>query len=131
MATVSVAPRARREQAPAVPVRHGTCGLHLTIGGTRYRLRPITPPAGIKAIWTLRKAEAGADRPATYQVSVPRGLPASCTCPDFAINGAVCKHLGALRALGLIPGRKPRPAAARRSHARSLDHAARAEGGAR
>jgi hypothetical protein len=32
----------------------------------------------------------------------------------------VCKHVGALKALGLIPGRKARPAAARRSHARRL-----------
>ncbi len=35
----------------------------------------------------------------------------------------MCKHIGALKALGLIPGRKARPAAARRSHARRLAEA--------
>ena len=55
-----------------------------------------------------------------YQVAIAKGAQPACTCPDFTINGAVCKHVGSLKALGLIPGRKARPAAARRSHARRL-----------
>jgi hypothetical protein len=66
----------------------------------------------------LRKQSA--ESSAVYQVAVEKGQQPACTCPDFEINGAVCKHIGALRALGLIPGRKARPAAARRSHARRL-----------
>lgn len=121
MSTVASAPRARRSQAPpatAVPVRHGKCSLHLSIGGTRYRLQPISPPAGFKALWSLHKQSA--ESSPVYQVAVEKGRQPACTCPDFTINGAVCKHVGALRALGLIPGRKARPAAARRSHARRL-----------
>jgi SWIM zinc finger len=121
MSTVASPPCARRDQAPAAPVRHGKCGLHLSIGGTRYRLQPITPPPGFKAVWTLRKIAA--DQSATYQVAVEKGQQPGCTCPDHEFNGAVCKHIGALMALGLIPGRKARTAAARRSHARSVAEA--------
>jgi len=122
MATVASAPRARRAPAqpaaPAPPVRHGTCGLILTIGGTRYQLRPITPPAGFKIVWSLHKRADHAE--AIYQVAVEKGQPPACTCPDCETRGSVCKHIGALKALGLIPGRKARPAAARRAHARRL-----------
>ncbi|MDE2100042.1 MAG: SWIM zinc finger family protein [Patescibacteria group bacterium] len=118
MSTVASPPRARRDQAPAAPARHGKCSLRLSIGGTEYRLTPLTPPAGYKVVWSLRKLDP--TRSAIYQVAVERGQQPGCTCPDFEINGAVCKHVGALKALGLIPGRKARPAAARRSHARRL-----------
>ena len=122
MSIVASAPRARRsESAPAAPVRHGKCGLELSIGSTRYRVRPLTPPAGFKVIWSLRKQSP--ETSAVYQVAVERGQQPACTCPDSSISGAVCKHIGALQALGLIPGRKARPAAARRSHARSLAEA--------
>ena len=116
MASVSAPARSRPASAPAATVRHGKCSLHLSIGGTHYRLTPLAPPAGFRAVWSLHKQSD--DRPAIYQVAVEKGQQPACTCPDFEINGAVCKHIGALRALGLIPGRKPRPAAARRSPAR-------------
>ena len=132
MASVSAPARPRPASAPPAPpaaVRHGKCGLHLSIGGTRYRLHPLTPPAGFKVVWSLRKQAA--DHSATYQVAVEKGQPPACTCPDHEINGAVCKHIGALKALGLIPGRKARPAAARRAHARRLaERARRAPAGA-
>ena len=121
MASVSAPARPRPASAPPAPaatVRHGKCSLHLSIGGTRYRLHPLTPPPGFKAVWSLRKQAV--DSSAVYQVAVEKGQPPACTCPDHEINGAVCKHIGALKALGLIPGRKARPAAARRSHARRL-----------
>jgi SWIM zinc finger len=121
MSTVAERPRARRASAPpapAVPIRHGRCSLHLSIGGTCYRLHPLTPPAGFKLVWSLHK-QAETDS-AVYQVAIEKGRQPACSCPDFTINGAVCKHVGALKALGLIPGRKARPAAARRSHARRL-----------
>ena len=121
MSTVSAPARRRPASAPpapSIPVRHGKCSLHLSIGGTLYRLHPITPPPGFRAVWSLRKQSP--ESSAVYQVAVEKGRQPACTCPDFEINGAVCKHLGALRALGLIPGRKARPAAARRSHARRL-----------
>ena len=58
MSTVSAPARRRRASAPPAPaatVRHGKCSLHLSIGGTRYRLHPITPPPGFQALWSLRK----------------------------------------------------------------------------
>ena len=73
-------------------------------------------------MWTLRKLSA--DHSATYQVAQAKGEPPACTCPDCEFNGAICKHIGALKALGLIPGRKARPAAARRAHARRLAESA-------
>ena len=112
MASVSAPARPRPASAPPAPtatVRHGKCSLHLSIGGTRYRLTPLTPPAGFKALWSLHKQAPEAS--AVYQVAVEKGQQPACTCPDFEINGAVCKHVGALKALGLIPGRKARPAA--------------------
>ena len=121
MSTVSAPVRPRPASAPPAPaatIRHGKCSLHLSIGGTHYRLHPITPPPGFKAVWSLHKQAP--DSSAVYQVAVEKGRPPACTCPDHEINGAVCKHIGALMALGLIPGRKARPAAARRSHARRL-----------
>jgi hypothetical protein len=131
MSTVAERPRARRAPAPpapSIPVRHGKCSLHLSIGGTRYRLHPITPPPGFRALWSLRKQSA--ESSAVYQVAIEKGQAPACTCPDFEVNGAVCKHIGALKALGLIPGRKARPAAARRSHARRLAEPAPAPAGA-
>ena len=77
----------------------------LRIGGTDYRLRPITtPPPGMK-VWVLRLLD-GARAGATYSVAIGQGS-VGCTCPDHEINGATCKHIMSLRALGLIPkGRK-------------------------
>jgi hypothetical protein len=124
MASVSAPARPRPASAPPAPpatVRHGKCRLELAIGGTSYRLTPLVPPPGFKVVWSLRKQSAEAT--AVYQVAVEKGRPPACTCPDCEINGAVCKHIGALKALGLIPGRKARPAAARRSHARRLAEA--------
>src|ERR1700757_1385387 len=98
MSTVASVPRARRDQAPAAPVRHGKCSLRLSIGGTEYRLIPLTPPPGFKVVWSLRKQAT--DASAVYQVAVEKGQQAACTCPDCAISGAICKHIGALKALG-------------------------------
>ncbi len=113
MSTVSAPARPRKARAPrpapapspspAGPVeRHGVCRLTLRIGGTEYRLRsfPPAPGSGLRAIWTLRKTEG--PQPVAYAVASD-GIEAHCTCPDHEIHGAVCKHIGALAALRLIP----------------------------
>lgn len=83
------------------PVRHGTCRLHLTIGATCYTLRPVPgQPRGMR-VFTLRSL-TGERAGATYSVAVVDGT-AGCTCPDHEVNGAVCKHVAALRAIGFIP----------------------------
>ena len=82
------------------PARHGTCRLRLEIGGTRYSLRPAPAPPRARA-WTI-KALDGPRAGTPYAVaSVRRSV--SCTCPDHRVNGAICKHVMSLRALGLIP----------------------------
>lgn len=91
MATVS-APRAN---VIARPARHGTCRLQLSINSTVYTL---IPPHGAVTAWQLKKRAKPRSR---YSCSVAAGLPA-CTCPDFNHRGVICKHLGALRACGIL-----------------------------
>lgn len=119
MATVSPARPARREPAPAPPVRSGTCRLTLQIGETDYTVRPMPAPPGFRVVWVLRKQDP--HHSAAYSVVHQKGHGPDCSCPDRQINGAQCKHIRALAALGLIPAlkgtrpRKPkttRPAAA-------------------
>jgi len=90
------------------PVRHGLARLTLRIGGTDYRLRPSpVPPPGFLAVWTLRNL--GPERAgAVYSVAQFKGEGPGCTCPDHEHNGAICKHIMALRALGLLPKPKER-----------------------
>ena len=92
--------------------RHGKCSLRLSIGGTGYKLRPASPPAGLAVIWTLVKIQSDrADGPRAYAVASD-GRDVRCTCPDHTINGARCKHIGALVALRLIVLPAPPPVAA-------------------
>ncbi len=104
----TVADRARPVAAPPPPVRHGIARLTLRIGGMDYRLRPMPAPAGFRAVWVLRKLDPNGPA-VSYSVAQAKGQPAACTCPDHELNGATCKHIMALSALGLIP----RPKAAR------------------
>ncbi len=88
-------------EPPSVPVRHGVCRLHVTIGATCYALRPIPgQPRGMKvfALRSLTGERAGK----VYNVAVVDRT-AGCTCPDSEINGATCKHVMALRAIGFLP----------------------------
>ena len=84
MSTVAAPPPRRRASAPPAPaatVRHGKCSLHLSIGGTRYRLHPITPPPGFRAVWSLRKQSP--ESSAVYQVAVEKGQAARLHVPRF------------------------------------------------
>lgn len=117
-----------RPAAPAgPPERHGKCSLRLSIGGAAYKLRPVPPPPGLAVVWTLAKIEPDTlDAPRGYAVASD-GIEIKCTCPDHSINGARCKHIGALVALRLIPA--PAPAApARPAGPAAPSPAAQAEG---
>jgi hypothetical protein len=107
-----VSDTARPVGAYPPPVRHGLCRLTLRIKGIDYRLRPMPAPPGFRAVWVLRKLDPHSVA-ASYSVAAPSGgKPAGCTCPDHEINGAICKHILALSAVGLIPKPKvpkPRP----------------------
>ena len=97
----TVAPEVRGAQpAPTPPVRHGTCRLIVVIDGTEYRL--TRSPAARNA-WNLRK-RSGPRAGATYCVLTHKNV-ITFTCPDSTMNGAVCKHVRALKALGLVSKR--------------------------
>jgi hypothetical protein len=100
----SVAVTAPPVEQPAVfgpPVRHGKCRLILIIGGTSYSLRPIPQQPRGYLVWSLRVLDG--DRAGkNYCVAIAK-REAGCTCPDMETNGAVCKHVAAMRALGFLP----------------------------
>jgi hypothetical protein len=81
--------------------------LWLTISGIRYKLHsyPPAPGTGLVVIWGLRKIDHDRAEPVAYAVASD-GREVKCTCPDHTINGAVCKHIGALVALRLVPAAK-------------------------
>ena len=89
--------------APIVkpPVRHGTCRLQITIGGTSYSLRPI--PCAAARRHRLGAPRSRRPRAGTRYSVASVNREAGCTCPDHETNGATCKHVMALRAIGLIP----------------------------
>ncbi len=82
-------------------VRKGTCSLILVIEGRRYRITPGEPTCRGSKIWRLR-ACPGQQRAGTmYSVCSFRSH-VDCTCPDSTVNFAVCKHIRALQALGMV-----------------------------
>ena len=104
----TVAPEVRGAQpAPTPPVRHGTCRLIVVIDGTEYRLSR-SPSA--RAAWHLKRL-AEPRKGAIYCVLTHNRV-VTCTCPDSISNGAVCKHVRALKALGLV-ARRATPEAVR------------------
>jgi hypothetical protein len=91
------------ESAPSPATRHGICRLTLRIGGMDYTLRPMPAPPGFTAVWALRKRDPHGPT-VSYAVAAHIGDPnPGCTCPDHEYNKVSCKHIMALRALGLIP----------------------------
>jgi hypothetical protein len=83
------------------PARHGVCRLRLQIGGTNYALWPVKGQPRGMVVWSLRSIDGPRAGTRYCVASVHRE--AGCTCPDHEINGAMCKHLLALKAIGLIP----------------------------
>jgi SWIM zinc finger len=102
----TVAPEVHGAQpAPTPPVRHGTCRLIVIIDGTEYRLS--RSPAA-RAAWHLKRLSE--PRKGTiYCVLTHKGV-VTCSCPYSIMNGAVCKHVLALRAVGLV-SRRAKPEA--------------------
>ena len=102
----TVAPEVRGAQpAPTPPVRHGTCRLIVIIDGTEYRL---TRSPSARAAWHLKRL-AEPRKGTIYCVLTHKGV-VTCSCPDSIMNGAVCKHVLALRAVGLV-SRRAKPEA--------------------
>ena len=62
---------ASQQEIVEPPVRHGTCRLQITIGGTSYSLRPIpAQPRGV-TVWVLRALDGPARRHGTQS---PRSI---------------------------------------------------------
>jgi hypothetical protein len=90
-------------QAPP-PVRKGTCRLLLSINSDVYSLKRLPPIVSGGRCWALRK-RTGERAGAIYSVAKARGSIA-CSCPDFSVHKAPCKHIRAVVAAGLLSGRK-------------------------
>jgi hypothetical protein len=95
----TLAPEGRGAQ-PAPPVRHGTCRLTLTIDGTEYRL---SRSPSVRAGWHLKK-RSGPRAGVTYCVLTHKRI-VTCSCHDSIRGGAVCKHVRAMVACGLVSKR--------------------------
>ncbi|MBV8077788.1 MAG: SWIM zinc finger family protein [Planctomycetaceae bacterium] len=104
MATVALEVRGA-QPAPTPPVRTGKARLVLVIDGVEYRLSK-SPSA--RAAWHLKRM-AEPRKGTVYCVLTHKGV-ATCTCPDSIMNGAVCKHVRALVACGLV-SRRAKPEA--------------------
>ena len=97
----TVAPEARGAQpAPPVPVRTGVCRLVLVIDGVEYKL---SRSPSVRAGWHLKK-RSGPRAGVTYCVLTHHKI-VTCSCLDSIMNGAVCKHVRAMVACGLVSKR--------------------------
>jgi hypothetical protein len=101
MASVSAPTRPSKAVKPA----HGTCGLILSINGTRYQVRPldVTGFGATKAFRLLKQGGKGE----VYDLCLYLDGRAECDCPDFTFHRAGndpagCKHVKAARACGLL-----------------------------
>ncbi len=94
--------------AEAPPARKGLCSLTLSIDGRTYKLRPAPPLTKNSRTWRLTVAAGQTRAGLTYSVCTFNGK-VDCSCPDATKIYAACKHMQALRALGLIP-KSARPA---------------------
>jgi len=97
-ATMNTNTRTRKPTRPT----QGTCRLSLTINGVAYAVRPVPcDPTAAQRCWSLRKSDG-----TIYHASL-QSWGAECDCPDFVfrrdgLDPAGCKHLKALRALGIV-----------------------------
>jgi hypothetical protein len=82
-------------------VRTGRCSLILVIDSRRYRVSPAPPLSRGSKIYRLTVLPGQVRAGTVYSVCSTHGH-VDCTCPDSTITHAVCKHIRALQALGLV-----------------------------
>jgi hypothetical protein len=97
----TVAPEVRPVKPKAAPVRRGTCNLRLHINGDVYSIRKHKGGSHAR-LWALKKL-TGARAGRTLLVGRIYAQ-VCCDCEDYTRNQPTggCKHIKALRALGLI-----------------------------
>ena len=107
MATLLNRPGVRKPRKVSKPT--GTCGLTLSLNGTRYHLTPlpVQPGTGCRRIWRLTKSDGE-----VYDVAEHRNGRLECTCASFIFDHdghpehPHCKHMASLLSLGLIESRR-------------------------
>jgi hypothetical protein len=108
MSNVQQTTRTRKPRATAPDV----CHLTITVKGTDYRCRILTPDprGGVRQLVRLRKVGGTGDA-AVYHVARHRNGQVSCECPDhiFRCEGTskLCKHARSLVALRIIDAPTP------------------------
>jgi len=102
----TLAPEVRGAQ-PALtpPVRTGKARLVLVIDGTEYK---VSRSPSARAAWHLKRMAE--PRKGTIYCVLTHKSVVTCSCPDSIMNGAVCKHVRALVAVGLV-SRRAKPEA--------------------
>ncbi len=114
----TLAPFERGAQpAPTPPVRTGKARLVLVIDGVEYRLSK-SPTA--RAAWHLKRMSE--PRKGTVYCVLTHKNIVTCSCPDSIMNGAVCKHVRALVAVGLV-SKRAKPEAVIVAQTKGADHA--------
>jgi len=83
------------------PVRTGRADLQLLIDGKRYRLRRAPSCGKSSKIWRLTVLAGQPRAGQTYSVC-QINTSVDCTCPDSTAQHAVCKHIRALQAVGIV-----------------------------
>ncbi len=83
--------------AEAPPVRHGKCRLCLVINEYVYSLVKVSG-----RLWRLTKV-SGPRAGSRYEVCRTTSNRLVCTCYDYTVNQAECKHVRAILAARLLP----------------------------
>jgi hypothetical protein len=110
MSSITNPTRTRKPKTTAPDV----CHLTITIKGTDYRCRILTPDprGGVRQLIRLRKV-GGTDDTAVYHVARHRNGQVSCECADYtfrhADNCTLCKHGRAVVAMRLCDPPTPPP----------------------
>ena len=104
--------RATMPRKPAKPKPADVCRLTLHIRGVAYAVRPFPAVALGSSAHAFRLRKAGTSE--VYDVAeTPLGPTCDCGDQTFrheGIDALGCKHIRALRALGLIGPHRPEPA---------------------
>ncbi len=93
-----------REESPRPP-SGDSCRLRLAIGDASYSVRPIRP-GRFASLKSFRLRQAGGESFDVSELLIGRS---ECTCGERAESEALCVHVRALRACGLIGGCPVRP----------------------
>jgi hypothetical protein len=102
MSIVSRPARPVAPQSPPQHVRHGQASLRLRINGVAYRLRRASS-IGLRREVAWELTHLSGPRAGRAHVVCRVNRTTACSCEDFNMNHAECKHIRALVAVGIFP----------------------------